>query len=106
MEKQEFNELLSAISIMMDSKLEPINKRLDGIEQRLDKVEQRLDKVEYRLDKVELTLENETNKNIKLLAEGHIDVVNRLDKLERKVEDIEDTVSVLKVLTKSLQAKQ
>jgi tetrahydromethanopterin S-methyltransferase subunit G len=92
MEKQEFNELLSAISIMMDSKLEPINKRLDGIEQRLDKVE--------------LTLENETNKNIKLLAEGHVDVVNRLDKLERKVEDIEDTVSVLKVLTKSLQTKQ
>lgn len=92
MEKQEFNELLSAISIMMDTKLEPINKRLDRLEQRLDKVE--------------LTLENETNKNIKLLAEGHIDVVNRLDKLERKVEDIEDTVSVLKVLTKSLQAKQ
>ena len=85
MEREEMNELLSAIGTMMDTKLEPIKQRLD---------------------KLELTIENETNKNIKLLAEGHTGVVDRLNKLENKVEDVQDTVSVLKILTKSLQNKQ
>ncbi|MCM1208722.1 MAG: hypothetical protein NC309_07340, partial [Ruminococcus sp.] len=53
------NELLFAISNLMDIKLEPVYERLDRIDARLDKVEQRLDKVEYRLDKVEFTLEND-----------------------------------------------
>ena len=84
MDNNELNELLSAIGSMMDTKLEPINNRLS---------------------KIELTIENETNKNIKLLAEGHTGVVDRLDRLETKMEDVQDTVSVLKILTKSLQSK-
>ncbi len=39
-------EDLKAISSLMDSKLEPINKRLDGMDSRLDKIEERLDKIE------------------------------------------------------------
>lgn len=59
------NELLKAISDMIDSKLQPlsdaigtVDKRLGKIETRLDKVEARLDNLEVRLDKVETRLDN------------------------------------------------
>jgi len=46
-------------------------------------------------------LENETRKNIQMLAEGHTGVIERLDTIDSKVskiDDIEDTVSVLKLI--------
>ena len=51
------NELLSAISDMMDQKLDerlkPVNDRLDKIDDHLDKVDDRLDKMDDRLDKMD-----------------------------------------------------
>lgn len=38
-------ELLQAMSQMMDKKLEPINQRLDSIDQRLDDMEESLSEV-------------------------------------------------------------
>ena len=50
------NELLLAISSMMDQKLEPIYSRLDQIESRLGHVEERLDQMDSRLYNVEKQL--------------------------------------------------
>lgn len=47
-------ELLRAISTMMDEKLAPINERLDKVEARLDKVEHGLHQVEKELDTLTL----------------------------------------------------
>lgn len=52
------NELLLAISSMMDQKLEPIYSRLDQMESRLGHVEERLDQVESRLDQMDSRLYN------------------------------------------------
>lgn len=49
------------------------------IYERLDRVEERLDKVETKINEVQMTLENETNKNIKIIAEGHLDLSRKLD---------------------------
>lgn len=81
-------QLLQAIAQMMDSKLEPINKRLDAMDQRFTKIE--------------IILENDVKKSLNLLAEGHHDTVEKLkqlDTLTEKVDEIQDTVDVLKVLT-------
>lgn len=40
------NELLLAMSDMMDQKLQPINSRLDKMDSRLDQMDGRLDKLE------------------------------------------------------------
>jgi len=97
MENVEMNQLISAIGQMMDEKLEPIKQNISSINQRLTSVE--------------LTIENDVKKNVQLLAEGHTGlangqekIINRLDKLEEKTDEIQDTVSVLKIVTKSLQA--
>lgn len=52
------NELLKAISDMIDSKLQPLNDAVGNVNKRLDKIETRLDNLETRLDRVEKRLDN------------------------------------------------
>ncbi len=40
---------------------------------------ERLEKLENKITDVQLTLENETNRNIKIIAEGHLDLSRKLD---------------------------
>ena len=90
----------------MRSMLEPINNRLDKMDERFDKMDERSDKMDTQLDnmdnrmlKIELTQENIIIPRIQLLAEGHSEVVNKLrglDELTERVEDIQNTVDVLK----------
>lgn len=120
-------EDLQAISTLLDVKLEknlePIKTDLQEVKQRMTNVEadlhevkQRVTRVEaaqetmqadlqevkQRVTKVEATQETIVMRNIKLLAEGHGDVVRKLEQLDtltEKVEDIQDTVTVLKYIT-------
>lgn len=59
------NELLSAISRMMDERLKPINEKISSMD--------------HRITDIQMTLENETNKNIQVIAEGHLDLSRKLD---------------------------
>ena len=82
------NAFLEAIGQMMDSKLEPIRADLSEVKQRVTKIE--------------VVQENTIAKQINLLVEGHGDIVKKLrglDVLTEKVDDIQDTVEVLKRLT-------
>lgn len=45
-------ELLQAISQLLDDKLKPVNQRLDTVDKRLDGIDQRLDRLEEDLDEV------------------------------------------------------
>ena len=49
------------------------------IYERLDKMDSRLDKVEAKVTEVQMTLENETKKEIRIIAEGHLDLSRKLD---------------------------
>ncbi len=40
---------------------------------------ERLDKLKLAVGDIQLTLENETNRNIKLIAGGHLDLSRKLD---------------------------
>lgn len=59
------NELLSAISRMMDERLKPLNEKISSMD--------------HRITDIQMTLENETNKNIQVIAEGHLDLSRKLD---------------------------
>lgn len=47
------NELLQAISDLMDRKLDPVTDRLDQMDKKLESVTDRLDKMDTRLDVIE-----------------------------------------------------
>lgn len=64
------------------------------------------EKLEYRMQKVELMLENETNKNIRLVAEGHFDLYRKLNeslKIREKDEMLQIRVNTLEREVKELQ---
>ena len=83
-------ELLQAMSEMINSKLEPINAKAGRIEHkvsnldtRVKTIEAKADKVDKKLASIDLTLENETNRNMQLIAEGQALINRRLEEALR-----------------------
>lgn len=70
------NELVLAISNLLDKKLDA---RLKPIENDIKFIMDKLQSLERKVTSIELTLENETNRNISIIAEGHLDLSRKLD---------------------------
>ena len=70
---------LEMIAEIMKEINKPINERLDKMDSRLDQMDSRLNKLESKVTEVQMTLENETNKEIRIIAEGHLDLSRKLD---------------------------
>ena len=79
LEKKDLEMIAEIVSKTVQEINKPINERLDKMDSRLDKVDSRLDKVESKVTEVQMTLENETNKEIRIIAEGHLDLSRNLD---------------------------
>lgn len=82
----------------LEGKFDKLENRFDKLEDRFDKLENRFDKVSSDIRDVKLTLENETNKNIMRVAEGHLDLSRKLDealKVENEREIIAIRVNIL-----------
>ena len=77
---------------MDNGKLDLILKKLealDRIEERLDKLEARTDELEAGVRGIKLELENEIRKNISIVAEGHLDLVRKLDDITKPMNKLE-----------------
>lgn len=61
------NELLLALSDMMDNKLKPLNEKMNKIEADMNK----------SLNKINIILENEIRPDIKLFAENYLPAATR-----------------------------
>ena len=58
----------------------------------LKSIESMLEPIKRDIRSIQLTLENETNRNIKLIAEGHLDLSRKPDdalKIDNEIERIE-----------------
>lgn len=86
LEKKDLEMITEIVSKTVGELNKPIHERLDKMDSRLDKMDSRMDKMDSRMDNLEgkvteiqLTLENETNKEIAIIAEGHLDLSRKLD---------------------------
>lgn len=105
---QEINKPINERLDKMDSRLDKVDSRLDKVDSRLDKMDSRLDKVESKVTEVQMTLENETNKEIRIIAEGHLDLSRKLDealKVENEKEMLLLRVTKLENELRRLKAK-
>lgn len=66
----------------MDNRLEKVENRLDKVDNRLEKVEEGLENLDTKVTDTRLHLENVTDRNINLLAEGHELFVSKYSKVE------------------------
>jgi len=78
------------------------------INERLDKMDSRLNRVESKVTEIQMTLENETNKEISIIAEGHLDLSRKLDdalKMENEKEMLLLRVTRLENEVRRLKAR-
>ena len=86
------NELLLAISNMLDTKLKPLDVRLENLDVRLEQVEDRLENLDVRLEQVEDRLENlegrleQVEGQIVLISNWMVQIDDRTKKLEVLIE--------------------
>ena len=70
----------------INSTLNNMNKQFDDINNQIAETKQisemktDIQKMKNEIREISLTLENETNRNIKIIAEGHLDLSRKLDK--------------------------
>jgi chromosome segregation ATPase len=85
-------ELLQAISIMMDEKLEQINKRLGNIEDRVTSIEDRVTSIENRVTAIEdrvTAIELEVKDIKKDISHVRKEMDARFDYLEASIEKVD-----------------
>ena len=97
---------------LLDRQFEKIDKRFDGIDERLDRMDERFDRMDERFDRLEgrvekleesvtelqLVVENEIRSNIQILAEGHMMLNEKLDRVlegEKEREELKNRVDAL-----------
>lgn len=55
------------------------DEKLDLLIKKIDNLETSYSNLETNLQDIKLTLENETNRNIQIIAEGHMNISRKLD---------------------------
>lgn len=112
------NELLGAISDMMDTKLEPINSRLDridqtqkndilprlesleqsqkGLEQSQKGLEQSYERLEQSQRKMELTLENNILPRLQTIEDCYLSTFERYQSGVGQIETMQNDIDVIK----------
>lgn len=106
-ENEKFDLIIEKLG-SIDSRLDGIDNRLDGMDNRLDNMDNRLDNMDNRLEVVEtdlrsvkLQLENEISRNIKIVAEGHLDLSRNLYEAMKP----SNTMEMLQVQVNMLESK-
>lgn len=77
----------------VDRRLDKVDDRLDKMDDRFDRMDDRFDKMDQRVDNLEKTtkgelraikmyLENEIEPKISIVAEGHIDLMRKFQKIQ------------------------
>lgn len=84
----DIKNLLTDISTLLDAKLQPINEKLFSLEQGQNEIK--------------LTLENQTNKNIQLLVEGHMQNISKIEKIDSIAEDVSNINLDIKLLKNAI----
>ncbi|MCM1038963.1 MAG: hypothetical protein NC314_08275 [Roseburia sp.] len=63
----------------MKQDMSDVKQDVKDVKQGLLDMDQRVSNVEYEVKKINLVLENETNRNIRIVAEAHLDLSRKLD---------------------------
>lgn len=112
------NELLLAISDMMDTKLKPVNNQLEKMEDtlennvipRLEKMEDtlehnvipRLEKVEQSQKKMELTMENNILPRLQTIEECYLSTYERYKSGIGQIDTMQNDIDVMKKPSKNI----
>lgn len=69
-------------------KLDTLIELVKDNNKRLENVEEEINNIQKEVTGIKVTLENETNRNIRVIAEGHLDLSRKLNEAVRIASDI------------------
>ena len=107
--------LLDRQFVKIDKRFDGIDERLDRMDERFDRMDERFDRLEGRVDKLEesvtglqLAVENEIRPSIQILAEGHMMLNEKLDRVlenAKETEELKTRVDALEAGFRLMQDK-
>ncbi len=62
----------------LETKVDSLETKVDSLETKVDSLDSKVGVLETDMKRMQLTLENEVDRNIKLIAEGHLDLNRKL----------------------------
>lgn len=83
----------------LDTKVIKLDEHVSELDTKVTKLDERMSQVETKVLDVQLTLENETNRNIRIVAEGHLDLSRRLDEALR----VENEKEIMNIRVNSIE---
>jgi len=99
----------------IDERFDKVDERFDRLEGRMENLEGRMENLEGRVDKLEesvtnlqLVVENEIRPSIQILAEGHMMLNEKLDRVlegEKEREELKTRVDALEAGFRQMQDK-
>ena len=105
--KQEIREVKKEVA-EVKSDLTEVKKEVAEVKSDLTEVKREVAEVKSDLTEVKLTLENEVNKKINIIAEGHLDLNRKFDealKIESEKEMMNLRITILENDVRRLQEK-
>ena len=105
MEDKELLQALKEIISPMESDIKDIKGRLGNVENDMKDVQGRLTNVENTVLKTNIVIENDIRKAIQMVAEGHKGLYEKLIYVPEEIEDIKDSVSILKFVQTEMAKK-
>jgi len=63
----------------LEVKVDSLDKEVHSLGKKIVSLDNMVSSLENEVSKINVTLENETNRNIKIIAEGHLDLSRKLD---------------------------
>lgn len=101
--KEDIAELKQRVTRLED-KVTSLEQRVTGLEDKVTRLGQQVTGLEQRVTGLELVIENETNVNIRRIAEGHCDLVRNLREA-RKVDDEKELLAIRVTVLESDMSK-
>ena len=86
MEKKDLEMFANIVS----KAIEPLNDRFDKLEGRFDNLEKKVDHLDLDVRDIKLSIDNEINPKINIIAEGHLDLNRKLDQYISHVLKVDD----------------
>ena len=97
-------DLLESDVRELKSGMSEIKQRVASVEQKVTELDQKFTVLDEKVTGLELVIENETNVNIRRIAEGHCDLVRNLREA-RKVDDEKELLAIRVTVLESDMSK-
>ena len=81
----------------IDEKFASIDERFAGIDEKFASLDKKVDSIDLQVRDIKLSLENEINPKINIIAEGHSILNRKLDEYIRQVFNVQDEREQLKL---------